>query len=230
VIRGSEIHDLVALFRKRKIVLYHACQFKDFEAYLKLGGVPSRAVLEKAQAQYTAFVTDKSDHVNQVWDKVFLNLSDFGRWFGEAAGNMPNPFGPILLIIKPNALASALNVAVCLRSAGAKGFNREKEALPLDHVERLFCHPANAGTPQSTYVKFSEELQKEFHTSQARSPEISCTYPNGILPLEFVSKILVDPYTIGDQALVYLVQQTVNQANAMLKGKIRKRSVNEARR
>lgn len=230
MIRDSEILDLIALFRKRKVVLYHACQFKDLESYLKLGGVPSRAVLEKAQAQYTAFDTDKRDRVNRVWDKVFLNLSDFGRWFCEEAGNMPNPFGPILLIIKPNALASALDIAICLRSAGANSFKREKEALALEQVERLFCHPPNASAPQSTYVKFAEELQQEFCTPQARSPEISCTYPNGILPLEFVSKILVDPYTVGDQALVYLVQQTVDRSAPMLKGKIKRRPVNEARR
>ena len=230
MIREKEIASLVSLLRKRKVYLYHACQLKDFRSYLALGGVPSRALLQRARAAYTAFDTDASDEANEVWDKVFLNLSDFGLWFALGKDNIPNPYGPILLIIRPKALSTASDIAVCLRSAGAKGFNRDEESLCVEDVDRLFCSPSETQSPESTYIKFAEELRKEFATEKAHTPEISCTYPNGSLALGYISKIVVDPYKIHGNALVFLVQESVNQLSPELKGKVRRRYTESDRR
>ena len=63
--------------------LYHACQLSDFASYLSLGGIPSRALLETNGLPFTPFKTDTIDQENGVWDKVFINLSDFGHFFAS---------------------------------------------------------------------------------------------------------------------------------------------------
>jgi hypothetical protein len=202
MITGNEIQSLVNLFEKRHLSLYHACQLIDFESYLALGGIPSRALLESKQAKFTTFDTDGTDLENRVWDKVFVNLSDFGRGFAQGAKSVPNPYGPILFEIKPKALLEASDVAVCLWSAGAKGFNRESEALnTLEDINRLFVHPSNSGTPYSTYIKFRNKLEQDFGKQKAQDPEISCTVPNGVFSTQYVSLVRVDPYIVNYQSL-----------------------------
>jgi hypothetical protein len=46
MIRGEEVTRLVTHFKRRDLLLSHACQYIDFGSYLRAGGVPSRAVLE----------------------------------------------------------------------------------------------------------------------------------------------------------------------------------------
>ena len=109
--KGNDIEQLVKLFNERGIVLYHACQLADLESYLYLGGIPSRALLESSGSNFTKFASDEVDKKNGVWDKVFLNLSDFGVNFASPKNSnasppkcFPNLYGPVLLIVKPEAL------------------------------------------------------------------------------------------------------------------------------
>src|SRR5262249_8889960 len=127
MIREGQIAKLVGLLKARGVSLYHACQLVDFRSYLALGGIPSRARLERGKLAFTAFESDTADHKNGVWDKVFVNLSDFGRTFASGGKGVPNPYGPILLKIRPEALLEASDLAICLRSASATDFNREAE-------------------------------------------------------------------------------------------------------
>jgi len=78
---------------------------------------------------FTGFNTDSSDISKEVWDKVFLNLEDFGIGFAKRRPAVPTVYGPILFRFNPNALLEAIDVAVCTRSAGAPGFDREAESL-----------------------------------------------------------------------------------------------------
>lgn len=202
MITGNDIQTLVSLFEKRKVVLYHACQLLDFQSYLDLGGIPSRALLENRRAKFTPFQTDVNDRENRVWDKVFVNLSDFGANFARGAKSIPNPYGPILFQIRPSALLEASDVAVCLWSAGAKGFNREREALnTIEDINRLFLNSSNALFPESTYVKFRNQLESEFGKQKAQDPEISCTVPNGVLLTKYTIGVRVDPYVVNNQEL-----------------------------
>ena len=205
MITGNDIQALVDLFEERQVFLYHACQLIDFESYLSLGGIPSRALLESRQLEFTSFQTDAIDRENSMWDKVFVNLSDFGSSFARGSKSVPNPYGPILFQLRPSALLEASDVAVCLWSAGAKGFNREREALKtLEEVNRLFLHPSNSGAPKSTYIKYQDKLAEEFgrQKTKTQDPEISCTVPNGVLSTQHVSFIRVDPYIVNDQKLL----------------------------
>ena len=212
MITGKEIQSLVNLFEERYVSLYHACQLLDFGSYLALGGIPSRALLENRQTKFTSFQTDATDRENSVWDKVFVNLTDFGSLFARGAKNVPNPYGPILFKIYPAALLEASEVAVCLWSAGAKGFNREQEALKtVEEINRLFVYPSNQGAPESIYIKYRGQLAREFGKQKAQDPEISCTVLNGVLSTKYVNFIGVDPYIVNNQKLVDWVKSIANE-------------------
>jgi len=126
---ADQIKAYVDLLNRRQVRLYHACQFEDYCSYLDIGGIPSRKKMEESGKVFTAFATDLTDQERGVWDKVFVNLADFGDGFACGRQAIPNPYGPILLVISPDGLAQAQDVAICLRSAGANGYDREKEAL-----------------------------------------------------------------------------------------------------
>jgi hypothetical protein len=197
---GNDITTLVEILCARGVYLYHACQFKDYLSYLDLGGIPSRAILEGSNKRFTAFETDSTDKANMVWDKVFVNLHDFGKTFADGHGAVPNPYGPILLKLRAYALLDTLDVAICLRSAGSQGFRREEESLRwLEQVERLFRYPAT--NAHSSEVKFGSQLRVEFANvsgfTHIGDPEISCGTINGLLSLDHVEVVIVDPYLVA---------------------------------
>lgn len=203
MITGDHIRSLVKLFEDRQVFLYHACQLTDFQSYLRLGGIPSRALLESGQLEFTIFQTDTTDKENKVWDKVFVNLEDFGGRFARGRSQVPNPYGPILFEISPSALLEVTDVAICLRSAGVRGFNREGEALKkIEDVDRLFTYSVDHPEVfKRRWPKFKETLQAEFEDLSAQTPEISCTVPSGMLSIQSVRRVRVDPYTVNGQSL-----------------------------
>jgi hypothetical protein len=208
--QGEEIQKLVELLKKRRAYLYHACQLLDFQSYLNVGGIPSRSHLERNSQPYTPFESDQSDHTNSVWDKVFTNLSDFGFTFAGGGPAVPNTYGPILFKIRPEALLEATDVAICLRSAGGKGFDREREALnSISDVDRLFKYPAEDSDKRS-YVKNRKELQKDF-TPNAWAPEISCTVVSGIFSLHHVDLVRVEPYIIQECRLRIKIEEIISK-------------------
>jgi hypothetical protein len=210
--KGNDIEQLVKLFNDRGVVLYHACQLADFDSYLALGGVPSRALLEGNDSNFTKFASDEVDINNDVWDKVFLNLSDFGANFASPRNNstsipicFPNPYGPILLIIKPEALLGATDVAICLRNAWAEGFSREQESLSnIRDINRIFVYPLETGSKINSAVKYRSSLKTEFAQEFAvgykfADPEVSCSVVSSKISLEYITSILVDHYIIRDR-------------------------------
>ena len=208
MIKGEEIKTLVGLLETRGALLYHACQLEDFRSYLALGGVPSRALLESSRRSFTPFETDGSDRNNGVWDKVFVNLSDFGWTFAAGYAATPNPYGPILLSLRPAALLDADDVAICLRSAGGRDFDREGESLrSTADVNRLFKYPAEEGEQRSKWVKFSKELRQEFGDDSAHDPEVSVTVEGGLLKTEHIAWTVADPYESGGQGLFQIVTE-----------------------
>lgn len=200
MMRGADIAQLVDLLTRRGVSLFHACQYADFCTYLALGGIPSRALLEDTRLCFTPFATDANDRSNGVWDKVFVNTADFGDWFARGRSWVPNPYGPIVIQLQPAALLEAVDVAVCYRSAGAAGFNREQEAIAqVEEVDRLFLHPPDSGFPRSSYLKPIPQLQAL--RPGARLPEVSLSVPGGCLPLNHAIVIWTDPYEVGGRSL-----------------------------
>ena len=111
--------------------------------------------------------------------------------------------------LNPSVLLEASDVAVCLRSAGAEGFNRESEALTIDEIDRVFYYPRNASFPQSTEVKSQGLLAKEFRKIKPQSPEISCSVSNQVLSAKYIIVAWVDPYVLNGQRLLDRVSNVV---------------------
>lgn len=212
------IKELVELLNNRGAYLYHACQLIDFQSYLKLGGIPSRAHLESNSQPYTPFKTDHNDRANNDWDKVFANLSDFGWTFANGYSAVPNIYGPILFQIKPEVFYEATDVAICLRSAGRKGFDRERESLnSISDVNCLFKYPVDEpDLKKRSYVKTRQELQQSF-TSYASAPEISCTVESGRFSLKYVNLVRVEPYIIQGHHLEVKVNEIISKSGAKLR-------------
>jgi hypothetical protein len=211
--KGKDIEELVKLFNQRGVVLYHACQLADLKSYLYLGGIPSRALLEGSGCNFTKFASDEVDKRNGVWDKVFLNLSDFGANFASPKNSntsipkcFPNPYGPILLVIKPEALLEASDVAICLRSAWSRGFSREKESLSnIRDVNRIFVYPLEGISQKKSEVKYRVPLKTEFAQDfeagyRFADPEMSCSVVNGRISTKHITSILVDHYVLQNES------------------------------
>ena len=209
MISGNGIQSLVDLLLERGVSLYHACQLIDFESYIALGGIPSRALLENKELPFTPFETDTIDKTNGVWDKVFGNLTEFGEIFADGKPWPPTVYGPIQLQLNPSVLLEASDIAVCLRSAGAEGFNREAEGLTIDEIDRVFYHPRNVSFPRSIRVKSQRLLAEEFKKTKPQSPEISCSVPNQVLSAKYIIVAWVDPYVLNGQRLLDRVSNVV---------------------
>ncbi len=203
---GSQVGELVELLQTRGVLVHHACQYQDLASYLELGGVPSRDRLQSAGLDTTPFDTDEIDRENRVWDKAFVNLEDYGRTFARGHAAVPNPYGPLLLRLRPSALLEADDVAICLRSAGARGFNRERESLKtVADVNRLFWKPLSEGRALER-LKFKDGLRREFGRA-AQAVEVSCTCKDGLLSFAELVDVVADPYTIAGTRLA---ERTLN--------------------
>jgi hypothetical protein len=230
--RGSDqIEPVVELLEAREVSLWHACQLRDLRSYLGVGGIPSRSLLEQSRLDFTPFVTDATDRSAGVWSKVFLNLSDFGAAFAHGAEAIPNPYGPIVLQIHPRALRRSSDVALCLRSAGARDFDRDSESLSsVDDVERLFHNPIWAPFPESTFTLYGTRLKERFDPRypEATSPELSISMEPELIPLEDVVVVWVDPIEIDATTLLASTDEAAKIAG--WSPRLRTRDTGDARR
>jgi hypothetical protein len=210
--RKEDMRNLICLFKQRSVSLFHACQFKEFHSYLSVGGIPSHDCLERYGLTYNPLVTDDNDHRNGVWDKVFVNLQDYGEIFANGRDGTPNAYGPIIFKINPEAFSVATEVAITLRSAGAYNFNRQEESLcSIDEVGRIFCYSSGS------YVRFGNNLREAFPDrlpNYVESVEIHCAFPSGYLPMEYVEAVIVDPYQIREKQLLFFVNNVRSTCSA----------------
>lgn len=193
----SEIEKITKSLEGRNALLYHACQLKDFRSYIHLGGIPSRNKLLNSNLEFTIFDTDKIDKENDVWDKVFGNFSDFGREFTKKTSrSQPNPYGPIQIVFKPNALRSTSDLSISLRSAGARDFDRNRESLKnSQEFEMIFQYIDPNQAPnenQKKNIAFSSELNARFGRKNCYSPEFNCSTDNELLSFDNAIYIIVD--------------------------------------
>lgn len=147
--RGSnQLDQVVSLLEERDVCLWHACQLREFNAYMDLGGIASRSLLEQAGVDFTRRPSDAADRAHRVWDKVFVNLNDIGAVFAHGGEASPNVYGPIVLQVRPAALRRAEDVAVTLQSSGSANYDRSAESLAtIEDLRRVFLHPATAPFP-----------------------------------------------------------------------------------
>lgn len=225
----EEIEKLIDLFKERNVKFYHACQYKDFKTYLEIGGIPSRNLMQERCLPYTPFCTDKSDQEKCVWTMVFGNLNDFGFAFArgkksENTAPTPNPYGPILMKFNPEVFREAVDIAICLTSAGSNDFNRDHDALPnVATVNRIFKHEDIEDAPENEkhYIAYSAILKERFNNDDATTPEVSCIVKNELFSFDQLDEIIVDPYTINNQSLIMKVRD-LKKENGLI-GDIQKR-------
>jgi len=231
VISGTEKEKLIELFTKRGVKFYHACQWVDFKSYCELGGVPSRNLMEGTQKEFTEFDTDERDKENKVWNFVFGNLIDSGAQFAKMGTDdsfiaTPNVFGPILLVFEPSALDFVDDVAITLRSAGGKDFNRDVESLStVTDVDKLFQYEDIETAPYEqakAFIKFSDGLNDEFGIIDAGNPEVSCSIQDELLPFKFISKVVVDKITVEENYLPNHVYEKLKEFEINCSVRLRK--------
>lgn len=198
LINGPGLAAVVADLTGRNALLWHACQLKDFRSYLKIGGVPSRAKLERSGLPFTRFGTDARDVENGVWDKVFFNFADFGNCFANGRNCSPNAFGPIIMAIHPRVMLGATDVSITLRSASGLAYDRTAEGVAAADVGKLF-------QDKKRYLRSSEEIAAAFNV-EAHCPEMNCSFEAGFAPLADIAYLVVDPYREGDMSLTDAVK------------------------
>lgn len=114
---GDTLRQVVDHLILRNASIFHACQLQDIPSYVALGGIPSHSHLEAHQQRYTPMDTDNRDKQNRIWDKVFVNLGDFGRIFAHGKAAAPTAYGPITIQLYPETLLEADDVACICRTA-----------------------------------------------------------------------------------------------------------------
>lgn len=200
MLKASDLQTALDIFSKRNVQLYHACQLQDYYSYLKLGGIASREAILANSLPLTAFDTDNNDQSNGLWNLVFGNFNDFSSTFHWGNNAVPSPYGPILIKLDCKALQSAIDLSISLRSAGAKGFSREKESLKsIDDLNKIFLNPEDS--EKSYQVKFKKNLEAAFPGSLVGSLEWNMSFPNGILPIDNLVSVTVDPITVNGESL-----------------------------
>jgi len=217
IIKKKRIPILTDLLLDKGMSVFHACQLEDFESYLALEGIPSRSLLEFHELDYTSFQTDSNDKENEVWDKVFVNLSDFGNYYGfskmqsEFRAPIPTIYGPIALRINPRCLNRAKDICLSLVSAGKKDFSRNKYGIPIEDIEKIFVCIRCTNPKDEKYIKSSNELKSEFDfDSKTLTPEINASFRNQLINIKHVHEIIVDPILVNGYSLYDEVQQIVD--------------------
>lgn len=188
------IHAIVDLFSRRGVMLYHACQLTQFEAYLRAGGLRSEGPPQEtgpgaAAGESTARPLD-------------FYLADPGAPSARDLQALPALEGPIVFQLKPTVLEHAAGLAVCLKPRDAAGFDPGRHSLddPGD-VADLFQYTQEAPLPEKSFLKSPAAIRAAFNCADAGEPRIYCTPVPGGLPFAQISSVWVDNYLIEKRQL-----------------------------
>jgi len=222
LIAQNEIPILTNLLSDKGLYLYHSCQLIDFKSYLELGGIPSRNLLEQNKLEYTRFETDENDKENEVWNKVFLNLTDFGENFAfkpmknPNTAPTPNPYEPISIQILPKSIEASEDMCLSLKSAGAKGFDREKYGIPANRIEDIFVYIECDDPYKKKYIRWSNELREVFEVDESEplNPEINLTIQDELISFnDNVVKVSVDAIEAHGKTLFDSVEEAIDSSD-----------------
>ncbi|MBU0525750.1 MAG: hypothetical protein KKC24_05795 [Gammaproteobacteria bacterium] len=215
----SEINAIRDELALRQTKLFHACQLQDFRSYIELGGIPSRNKLSNSNLSFTVFDTDPIDKKHQLWDKVFGNFSDFGNNFSRPPSkSFPNPYGPIQIILNPTAFDDVSDLAISLRSAGSKNFDRENECLKTSsEFKLLYANVEIMGNATDKFYAFGNTLNERFKRTDCTSPEFNCTVPDEIVPFKHWAYIVVDNCYYGNELLINEVSKLTSKKTFLRK-------------
>jgi len=195
----DEINKTVEMLIDRDAYFFHSCQLIDFKTYLLMGGIPTRELLENKKMLFSTYKSDDNLKSNNGTDKIILKFVDFGNQFFHKINTIPNPFGPIVLQIKPDVLLKAQEVTVYKKSMRSKDFDENNTINNVNDIDQLFKYDSNVPFPEKRQIR--DELADYSGYEYDQAPEIVCTFENDILPIEFVTLASVDQYVIKRRQL-----------------------------
>lgn len=180
VLVGAGAAAFVKHLADQSVKVTHACQLRDLDSYLEIGGIPCRDRLQALGARrFTPFDTDSLDKALGLWDKVFFNGGDIGEPFARGRLMTPTVYGPISLQFRPAVLLAAADISVVRNTAARPGFDRSRDSLPLSEVMR---------------------------SQVTLQTEMNCRAPLGALPFDYLDQVLVDPVSLNGDSLLERVQ------------------------
>ncbi|MBF0451989.1 MAG: hypothetical protein HQK75_14890 [Candidatus Magnetomorum sp.] len=192
----DKIKTSVDLLTQRDTSLFMACQLIDLYAFLSMGGIATKAVLNTANVPFSKYDTDTIQKANGFWDAHVLHLADYGAQFYRNAQKLPNPNGPVLFHIKPDILRTAEFVNMTHTSVRSERFE-QAHLQPITDKDLNDCYQNAAETsfPEKTLLK--KALLENSGTGQM-VPEIICRFDQGLIPFSYVSLVSVDHYIINN--------------------------------
>lgn len=91
--KGEDVFDILS--RRGVTRLYHANSVRTSISLLKLAGLASRQVVEKAGLPQTVQYTDDLDKACGIWNDVFLDMVDIHARISDR-----NKYGPVLFVFR----------------------------------------------------------------------------------------------------------------------------------
>lgn len=171
---------------KNRVRLYHAIPLHDFEFYVESGGVVSRNFLSDGLRDYTRFFSDDQDRQTEYWDRVFGNMTDFGKYFfnsQDASNAVPNAYGAIQLVFNSQVWDGLQDVSITDGTITTNPYTYN-----LEDFESMF----HGWDPD-------EKLRRGFYSKAEMSSE------SNIISFDYLESIIVDPIVWNNRRLFDIV-------------------------
>lgn len=114
-------------FVEAGVGFFHADNLSEIGAQLAQKRVMSRQrLLSVPGYQPTAFFSDEDDKVMGAFGRVFGNIRDFGVLFATCGNSIPNVYGPIAMVFRPQIYEQMTDVVITKESIIKYGRDRDR--------------------------------------------------------------------------------------------------------
>jgi hypothetical protein len=182
-------------FRGVGVRFHHAENLHDFAVYCREGALLARAELRRLSPSFTAFYSDPSDEERGALTRVFGNLRDFGTIMACGRGAIPNVYGPIHLVFRPDCFAMMSDLVITKTSIVSLGDSWRAEAAS---TAREVDHIASGRA-------FDDYVSRDWAYA-----EVSCAESR--LDFALLDKVIVEPIAFAGRRLVDVVRAELHMA------------------
>lgn len=182
-------------FRSVGVRFHHAENLHDFSVYCDQGALLARAELRRLSPEYTKFYSDESDEKHGALSRVFGNLRDFGTIMACGRGAIPNVYGPIHMVFRPECFALMSDIVITKNSIASLGDSwREQAARTTQTIDHIASGRDNDGHISRDW------MYAESSCSESR------------LSFDLLEEVIVEPITVMGHGLYQLVLSTLHMA------------------
>lgn len=200
-------------FARAKVRFYHAENLRNFSTYVSAKALLSRSELMKRDPEkYTRFYSDEADEKLGALTRVFGNIYDFGSIFARGRDTVPNVYGPIVLVFKPEVFAEMSDIAITPKSIAT----HLDKWTSVRVTERSVIDEIVVGDDYGRPV-----------ADAWQGSELSCEGPT--LSFASLEKVLVEPISIDGVALIDYVREVAASLKVPMKVRPYSRDENRAR-